>query len=46
MKKDKISLMKELKKERKPKENFMKEGIKFGIGMIGLGIGLKAIKEI
>lgn len=42
--------LKEPKKKKKKKqyeeENFAKQGIQFGIGMIGLGIGLGALKSM
>jgi len=35
------------KKKKKRKDNdYLEDGLKFGIGMIGLGIGLKVLKEI
>jgi hypothetical protein len=42
--------LKEPKKKKKKKqsesENFAKEGMQFGLGMIGLGIGLHALHDL
>ena len=39
------NIFKEVKKENKRKEKYLKDGIKLGIGLVGLGIGLKSLKE-
>lgn len=42
----KNQFFKEPKKEKKKKENILEDGLKIGVGLVGLGIGLHVLKGL